>query len=404
MARQLADDTVLRRARNLRLRIDSDEIVYVLKHGGVISCGRRGLAILDAFSVPTPLGEALDRIGGASTQDEWMDITSSIIGLHGAGVLLTEEEEETTRAVADGTFADPMVHAMMLNDRRRTSTFIDAVHDVVQPGDIVVDIGTGTGVLAVAAARAGAGHVYAIEASGIAQTARRVFAVNALADRITLVEGWSTDLELAQLGDVLVSEIIGEMPLEERVLETTLDARHRLLKPDAHLIPQRLRIVGEPISIPSEHLSGRIVQASTIGRWRSWYGIDLSPVADASHGLGHMIYIDREAAAALPVLGPSVVLADIDLGAFETLQVESETTVQMQSAGSLNGVLISFEVDLGNDRMVSSRPEFTDERSSWRNVAWFFNESIDIEAGDRTAIEFTYRAPGRRNGVRIRRE
>jgi predicted RNA methylase len=54
----------------------------------------------------------------------------------------------------------------MLRDQRRTKSFLEAVRNVVSPGDVVIDIGTGTGILAAAAAQAGARHVYAVEIGG----------------------------------------------------------------------------------------------------------------------------------------------------------------------------------------------------------------------------------------------
>ena len=66
----------------------------------------------------------------------------------------------------------------MLHDERRTGDYLAALAAAVRPSDVVLDIGTGSGVLAVAAAKAGARHVYAVEASDIADVAERVFAVN----------------------------------------------------------------------------------------------------------------------------------------------------------------------------------------------------------------------------------
>ncbi len=71
----------------------------------------------------------------------------------------------------------------MLHDERRTGDYLRALAAAVRPDDVVLDIGTGSGVLAVAAARAGARRVYAVEASDIAEVAARVFEVNGVQDR-----------------------------------------------------------------------------------------------------------------------------------------------------------------------------------------------------------------------------
>ena len=88
-------------------------------------------------------------------------------------------------------WADPVEHARMLHDERRTGDYVAALAAAVRPNDVVLDIGTGSGVLAVAAARAGARRVYAVEASDIAEVAQRVFVVNGVEDQVTLLPGWS---------------------------------------------------------------------------------------------------------------------------------------------------------------------------------------------------------------------
>ena len=70
-------------------------------------------------------------------------------------------------------FADLMgFHRHLLDDHTRTSALIDAINAVVKPGDTVIDLGTGTGILAMAAARAGAARVYAIDHASIVDSAR----------------------------------------------------------------------------------------------------------------------------------------------------------------------------------------------------------------------------------------
>ena len=74
-------------------------------------------------------------------------------------------------------------HQSMIHDRRRVEAFRAAIEAAVQPGDVVLDIGTGTGLLACLAARAGARKVYAVEEGGIATVAAGVVADNGYDDR-----------------------------------------------------------------------------------------------------------------------------------------------------------------------------------------------------------------------------
>ena len=102
---------------------------------------------------------------------DWMALTTTIVRLYDAGILQDESQREQKLKTSKRGFGVPGIYVGMLNDRARTSRFLAGIAEVVRPGDIVVDIGTGTGVRAIAAARAGAKHVYAIEASDIGQVA-----------------------------------------------------------------------------------------------------------------------------------------------------------------------------------------------------------------------------------------
>ena len=89
-------------------------------------------------------------------------------------------------------------HHSMLADELRTTSFLSAIKSSVKPGDVVVDIGTGTGVLSVFAAKAGASRVYAIEREPIIEVARDIASRNGLSDIITFIEGSSLDIEVPE--------------------------------------------------------------------------------------------------------------------------------------------------------------------------------------------------------------
>lgn len=145
-------------------------------------------------------------------------------------------------------FEIPSAHFEMLHDLRRIDAYQRAIREIVKPGDIVVDAGTGTGLLAFLAIQAGASHVHAIEETLIIKTAREIAQANNLSDRVTFYHANSKTVELAQQADVLVTETIGHLAFEEQILETMLDARRRLLRPEGKIIPQRLTLQAAPVA------------------------------------------------------------------------------------------------------------------------------------------------------------
>jgi predicted RNA methylase len=146
----------------------------------------------------------------------------------------------------------PFWHIPMLNDVRRNDAFEAAIIAALAeagPDARVLDIGTGSGLLSMMAARAGAKTVTACEMVPIiAATARRIIADNGYDEAITVHTAPSTALQvgthLDEPADILVSEILSSDLLTEQVLDTFEDAHARLLKPDAIVIPRGASAVG----------------------------------------------------------------------------------------------------------------------------------------------------------------
>jgi len=108
---------------------------------------------------------------------------------------------------------------------------------VIGPGDMVLDIGTGIGATAVLACRCGAGRVFAIEPSSAIEHGRSIAASNGCADRIEFMRGLSTEMELPQRVDVIVSDLRGVLPLMGHHIPSIIDARTRHLVAGGTLIP-----------------------------------------------------------------------------------------------------------------------------------------------------------------------
>lgn len=126
----------------------------------------------------------------------------------------------------------------MIADRVRLKAHSEALRAAVRPGCVVLDIGTGTGILALLACRYGASKVYALEPSEAIGVAREAARANGFADRIVFLQRRSTDVTLAQRVDVIVSDMRGILPPLQSHLLDIADARQRLLAPGGRLVPR----------------------------------------------------------------------------------------------------------------------------------------------------------------------
>ena len=118
---------------------------------------------------------------------------------------------------------------MCLKDEARTLAFRDAIRAAVRPGDVVVDVGAGSGILSFFAAEAGAGMVYAVEIDPVSAAAlRRSIELNpGLAARITVVEGDAAVVDLPRPADVVVAELIETGLLDEQQVPVLNALRRR---------------------------------------------------------------------------------------------------------------------------------------------------------------------------------
>ena len=135
-------------------------------------------------------------------------------------------------------YAEFEVHRTMICDRVRTGAFRRAIDSVVRPGDIVLDVGAGSGILSVFAARAGAARVYAVERTSAAVLAQELAAANGVAEIVQVIHGDIMDVELPERVDVIVSEWLGGFGIDEGMLVPVIVARDRWLKPGGVMIPR----------------------------------------------------------------------------------------------------------------------------------------------------------------------
>jgi protein arginine N-methyltransferase 1 len=263
-------------------------------------------------------------------------------------------------------------HHSMLADELRTTSFLSAIEATVKPGDIVVDIGTGTGVLSVFAAKAGASQVYAIEQEAIIGVAREIASRNGLSDIITFVEGSSLEVELPEKADVLITETIGNMALDEGIITWITDARDRFLKPEGVSIPLDIDVVASLISVPTEY--------ENIERWsQPLLGLDFFPLAHLARNNIHWVDLSRAEFATRPV---SVFSTDFS---GEAVPMSTVVTVEAIKDVNVHGIGVWFRSSLTVDVHITN--EAPNSVPSWEHGFLPLDEPVSVRRGQKIEME-----------------
>ncbi len=383
MSRELTRNTLLRRAETITLSLLSAGNCLASVEGRTISIGVHGLAVLAACPEPTPLGMLVDRVTAKSGRD-FADLVAIVLELVDSGVLLTDRAP--TRVTQAGHWSAPEVHIGMLDDELRTRTFLEAVRALTRPDDVVIDIGTGTGVLAVGAALAGARHVIAIESSAMIDRARALAEKNGVADRMTFLQGWSSRVDVPERGTLLVTETIGNDPLGEHIIEIVTDAKKRLLAPGARIIPNAIAVYACLAELSDDLYDSQAFTARNTARWSRAYGMDFSALA-APPARNFAATLRQSDAEEVRELSPPVRVATID---FTTTQVPpSVVTLRAEQGGRFDAILTFFSAELSPGNALSSRPYTSTDDNSWSTRVWIEPSSRQLAPGEEVTVSCT---------------
>jgi len=133
-------------------------------------------------------------------------------------------------------------HLGYLSDGIKLRAYRDAIARVVRQGDVVLDLGCGSGVLGLACLRAGASRVYFIDETPAIEIARRTMEQAGLASRAVFCRTRAQQTTLPERVDAIVCDHVGYFGIDYGILELLDDAAHRFLKPGGVVIPSELRL------------------------------------------------------------------------------------------------------------------------------------------------------------------
>jgi protein arginine N-methyltransferase 1 len=268
---------------------------------------------------------------------------------------------------------DLIGYLQMMEDRVRVPAYVEAIARVVAPGDVVLDLGAGLGLLSLLALRAGARRVYAVEVNDALDVARHVAATAGYGDQLVCHTGDSLSLSLPEPVDVIVSDLHGVLPLLGNSLQALVDARTRFLAPGGRMLPARERIMLAPVSCPAG--------AHNIEGWREPIcGFDFS---EAAALMANRWF--RQPIGADGLLAPGQAFAEIDYATVEALDFTFAGRYVVEHAGRLDGLGGWFESELAPGVAMTSTPDAPP--TVYKNAFFPLDRSHAVEPGDVVEVD-----------------
>lgn len=277
----------------------------------------------------------------------------------------------------------PRYHTYLATDIERIAAWKMALEDIVRPGMLALEIGAGSGILAMLAARAGCDVVSCERDPILAAIAEEIVLQNGLAGRVHIVSKPSNDLrvpaDMPRQADLLLLDLFGELLFENEPFETIRMAS-RLLRPGAVAVPMRVSLEGALADFRRWHrmVPGRVA------------GFDLRPLIDvASMGIS----LDADdldlslRSAAEPMV--SATLPD-DLPAWSG----TSDKILASSGGPVNGITLWLRLELARGHVLEGRPGLAPRGFYSRTRFFAFHETLNTLPGQHCSIRLSWEGNG----------
>lgn len=271
------------------------------------------------------------------------------------------------------TYAELGLQRLMVSDQPRTDAFAAAIKEAVSGGETVIDVGTGSGLLAMLAANAGAQKVFALDQSTVAAAARETVERNGMSKTIDVVNGNASDFQLMEPVDLIVSEWLGHFGFAETMLDDVINCRDANLKEGGRMLPSGVELKMAPVD------STVLYDIEGPGFWKDKiHGIDFSHLEGRE--LDQALAIKTEIPAADIIAEPQgLVKLDLATAAKEDVWQHGQLEFTIDRDGMMSGFAGWFLAELTPTVLLDTSPYHA--TTHWMQT-YFPIAPIGVKAGE----------------------
>jgi protein arginine N-methyltransferase 1 len=260
-------------------------------------------------------------------------------------------------------------HLGYVSDPLRLALFEAAVAKVVRTGDVIVDLGCGTGILGLLCLKAGASRTYEIDSSAMIAAARESLVRAGWGEQAVFLHGKAHQVELPELADVVICDQVGYFGFDYGIVDSLRDARQRFLKPSGTLVPRRIKLQLAAIESDTCHALAEGWRADVVPTEFHW-------LRENAVNTEHGVNLKRD-----EVLGAPAELGIIDFREDNPDFHSWTVALQTERDGTLHGLAGWFECELAEDVWMTNSP--VSDRAFGRSQAFLpIGEAVAVKAGD----------------------
>eukprot|EP00397_Hematodinium_sp_SG-2012_P020280 GEMP01020885.1.p1 GENE.GEMP01020885.1~~GEMP01020885.1.p1 ORF type:complete len:335 (+),score=61.00 GEMP01020885.1:305-1309(+) len=285
-----------------------------------------------------------------------------------------------TESIGDyyfNSYTQTGIHEDMLKDETRTGAYYNAIVDNAHlfKDKVVLDVGSGTGILSLFAAQAGAKQVIGIECADIVHVARKIAKDNGYEDTITFIHSKAEDISYFPVHsvDIIISEWMGYFLLYESMLDTVIYCRDRWLSPEGILFPDQAVIYVAGCE-DADYIDKKL------GFWERVWEFNMKEMQKAI-----MVepMVDHIAADKINTTVAEICKLDLKTCTKQDLDFNAEFQLDVQRRDYVHAFVTWFDCTFSQcSPPIHLSTSSYDVLTHWKQTIFYFEEPHVVEAGD----------------------